>query len=409
MKLLWLCNVLPAEVQKAVTGSAGAGGLWMDHILSDLRKQDLTIHILCPGEGFRGALDENCSFASFHKDLPHIYLPEQEGVFVRELEAFRPDVIHIWGTEYGHTLAMMRAAEKVGLLDKCVISIQGLCSIIVGHHNEGVPYRVQRGYTFRDLVRRDNLLDQQRKFALRGEHEIEALKMTRHVIGRSRWDRACTARINPQATYHFCNETLREPFFEGTWSYATCKKHRLFASSCVYPVKGFHFLLEAFREVLETYPDATLAVPGRSFFTVSKLRQSGYQKYMARLAAGLEDKIEFLGDLDAEKMKQEYLKSHVFVVPSTIENVSNSLGEAMLLGLPCIASDVGGMRGMLVHDQEGVMYQTSAPYMLAYEIKKMFALEEKAEAMGQAAKAHAKRTHDPQTNLNTLLEIYRSL
>lgn len=410
MKLLWLCNLMPGVVSETISGKPGDGALWVDHVLADLRTmEDLSIRILCPGDGGRGQVDEKCSFLSFHKDLPHIYCGEQESIFARELADFQPDVIHIWGTEYGHTLAMMRAAEKAGLLDKAIISIQGLCSVYAGHHNEGVPYPVQRGYTFRDFVRRDNLLAQQKKFVKRGEYEIEALKMARHVIGRTQWDKACTGGLNKDRAYHFCNETLRAPFYSDAWSYETCQKHRIFASSCVYPVKGFHYLLEAFRQVLQTYPDATLAVPGNSFFTVSPLRRSSYQRYLAALAVGLEDKIQFLGNLKAEQMKQAYLNAHVFVMPSTIENSCNSLGEAMLLGMPCVASDVGGTKDLLIHEQEGFLYQSTAPYMLAYEIMKVFDLEEKAEELGQAAKSHAAQTHDPKTNLNTLLEIYRSL
>ena len=410
MKLLWLCNLMPAVVSEKISGKPGDGALWVDHVLADLRAmEDMTIHILCPGDGDRGQVDENCSFLSFHKDLPHIYTSGQEAVFRKEVADFQPDVIHIWGTEYGHTLAMMQVAEKAGLLGRTIIGIQGLCSVIATHYTEGIPYRVQKGYTFRDLLRRDNILDQQKKFVKRGEYEEESLKMARHVMGRTQWDRACTGRLNKDRTYHFCNETLRTPFYEGGWKYDTCQKHRIFASSCVYPVKGFHYLLEAFREVLKAYPDATLAVPGNSFFTVSKLRQSSYQKYLARLAAGLEGKIQFLGKLNEEQMKQAYLSAHVFVMPSTIENSSNSLGEAMLLGMPCVASDVGGTRDLLTHEKEGFLYQSTAPYMLAYEIMKVFDMEEKAEVLGQAARAHAARTHDPETNLKTLLSIYREV
>ncbi len=409
MKLLWLCNLMPGAVTEAATGKTGGGALWVDHVLSGLRQTGVTIRILCPGDGVRGQVDETCSFVSFHKDLPHIYLPEQETLFQQELDAFQPDVIHIWGTEYGHTLAMMKAVAARNLLDKTIISIQGLCSVYAGHYAEGVPYDVQKGYTFRDFVRRDNILGQQKAFRIRGQFEEEALKMARHVIGRTQWDLACTVRLNENQTYHFCNETLREPFYQGQWQYHQCRKHRIFASSCVYPVKGFHYLLEAFREVLKTYPDATLAVPGSSFFTASKLRRTRYQKYLAELAQGLEDRIEFLGSLSAEGMKDAYLQANVFVLPSTIENSPNSLGEAMLLGVPSISSDVGGVKDLMVHEQEGVLYQTSAPYMLAHEIKKVFALEEKAEAMGRAAHSHAAKTHDPDVNLKTLMEIYQSL
>ena len=46
MKLLWLCNMAPGPIREARTGIAGSG-LWMDHVLSDLRKiPDLEIRIL---------------------------------------------------------------------------------------------------------------------------------------------------------------------------------------------------------------------------------------------------------------------------------------------------------------------------------------------------------------------------
>ena len=411
MKLLWLCNKMPGPVKEHLTGKPASGGLWVDHVLSDLRKENITMHILFPGNGERGDVDEKCSFASFTRGEPHEYRAEQVPFFAKELEQFRPDVIHIWGTEYAYTLAMVNAVEQAGLLDHCVISIQGLCSIYAGHYAEGVPYTVQKASTFRDLVRRDNILQQQRKFALRGENEIAALKKVRHVIGRTDWDKACTAQINPDTKYHFCNETLREPFYEGSWQYEVCQKHRIFASSCAYPVKGFHYLLEAFAEVVKYYPDATLAVPGKSFLNADKLRRTGYQKYLKDLAdnGNVADKIAFLGSLSAEEMKAQYLKANVFALPSTIENSPNSLGEAMLLGVPRVSADVGGVTNLMTHNQEGLIYQSTAPYMLAHYIMQVFAMEEQAGAYGQKAHAHAAMTHNPGRNLQTLLAIYRDL
>ena len=410
MKLLWLCNMAPSAVQEKISGRA-KGGLWVDHVLSDLRQQDLTIHILCPGKGEKGILDERCSYATFREGLPHVYLPELEQEFAGELAAFQPDVIHVWGTEYGHTLAMVNAAEQAGMLSHLAVSIQGLCSVYTAHYAEGVPFAVQRSATFRDLVRRDNIRSQQEKFRLRGKLETQALKKACHVIGRTAWDKACTSQINPEAEYHFCNETLREPFYDDQWQYETCRKHRIFASSCVYPIKGFHYLLEAMGEVVKTYPDATLAVPGKSFLTVDGLHRSSYQKYLADLTRrfGLEEKIEFLGSLTAQGMKEAFLEANVFVLPSTIENSPNSLGEAMLLGVPCVASDVGGVTTMMTHEKEGFIYQSTAPYMLSYYIKTVFDWEERAQVLGRAAKEHACRTHEPEKNLQDLLEIYRSL
>ena len=411
MKLLWLCNSAPGVVKSHMTGKNLGAVNWVDHVLEGLRQQGLTVRILCPGNGEAGTLDETCSYATFSMGEPWVYSAETEAMFCRELRAYQPDVIHSWGTEYAHTQAMANAAEKEGKLDRLVASIQGLCSVYTAHYAEGVPFDVQRSFTFRDLVRRDNILGQQKKFGLRGEREVAALKKIRHVIGRTDWDRACALQINPGVTYHFCNETLREPFYQDTWDYSSCKKHHIFAPSCIYPIKGFHYLLEAVAMVAREYPDVTVSVPGKSYLAVSPLRRSAYQKYLTKLTKqyGLEEKITFLGRCSDRQMKAAFLNANVFVLPSTIENSPNSLGEAMLLAVPAVTADVGGVKNLLTHGEEGFIYQSTAPYMLAYHIRQIFAMEDKAADLGRKARAHALRTHDPETNLHALIAIYEAI
>ena len=414
MRLLWLCNTAPGVVRSHISGKPTGGVNWVDHVLSGLRCQGLTIRILFRGEGGSAQLDDSCGYAAFSEPLPHRYYPELEKRFREEIRTFRPDVIHSWGLEYGHTLAMVNAAQAEGNLPCMAASIQGLCGFIARHYAEGIPEKVQRSATFRDIVRRDNIRQQREKYVLRGRMEAQAMKTLSHVIGRTDWDRACAKTLNPDIAYHFCGETLREPFYQGGWRYDTCCPHRIFASSCEYPVKGFHYLLEAFSEVLKTYPDATLAVPGRSFLpdgAQARLRRGSYEKYLETLAKqwNLTDKIEFLGDLSGEEMKMAYVSANVFVLPSTIENSPNSLGEAMLLGVPCVASDVGGVSSLMRHGSEGRIYQSTAPYMLAYHIQTLFAMGPEAASLGQAARAHAQVTHDPERNLETLLAIYEEL
>lgn len=414
MKLLWLCNNAPGIVRSHISGKPESAVNWMDHVLSGLRQQGFTVRILYRGTSGSGEVDENCSYASFGEGLPYVYHPELEERFRQEIRSFQPDVIHSWGIEYDHALAMANAAEQEGMLNKMVASIQGLCFVIGEHYTDGLPERVVNSTTFRDLVRKDNIARQQEKFRLRGKLEQETLQKLHHVMGRTAWDHARAKEGNPDIAYHFCNETLREPFYAGQWRYENCKKHRIFASSCSYPVKGFHYLLEALAKVRETYPDATLAVTGHSCLGGSwkaKLRRGSYEAYLARLIRRyhLEDAVEFLGDLSAEEMKQAFLSANVFALPSTMENSPNSLGEAMILGLPAVAADVGGVSDLLRAGTEGYVYAPGDVAALAENIKKVFAMEEKAETLGQAARAHALVTHDPESNLKTLMQIYETL
>lgn len=414
MRLLWLCNIVPTAIAQKHGASSG-NGLWLDNMLQELRNRGHVLHILCRGSESSGSLDDCCSYTVFEEKLPQIYESRLEALFRKELEQFQPDVIHIWGTEYGHTLAMVNAAESENLLDRTVINIQGLCSVIAKHYVEGIPGPVQRFGSLRDVLRRDNLLRQQEKYVQRGELEGKALQKARHVIGRTDWDRACVLSRNPDISYHFCNETLRAEFFENSWRYEQCTAHSVFASSCAYTFKGFHHLLEAMAEVVKHYPDASIYVTGDSFLDAgswkAKLRQTGYKCYLSTLARkyALEDKIHFMGGLNAQQMKAAYLNANVFVLPSTIENSPNSLGEAMLLGVPSVASDVGGVTNLMTHGQEGYVYPSTAPYMLAYYIQKIFAMKDRAETIGAQARLHARKTHDPASNMEALLGIYREI
>lgn len=416
MKLLLLFNTVPGVVRSAISGKKEAARNWMDAAVDSLRQNpEVKLRLLCLGNGFtEGKIDGNLSFGLFPCKKSWRKAPELEPYFEKEMDAFQPDVIHIWGTEYPHTLAMVRVCRRKKLLDRTVISIQGLCGEIADAYLTGIPGSVASGFTPRDFLRMDNLRQQQKKFALRGENELEALKLVRHVIGRTPWDYALTEKANPDRQYHFCNETLRAPFYGGAWRYAGCTRHRIFASSCVYPIKGFHFLLEAAAQAAKIYPDLTISVPGKSFLNLSgkeRLREEGYHRYLRKLAGqyGLEHKITFLGSCSAEEMKAAFLDANVFVLPSTAENSPNSLGEAMLLGVPCVASDVGGVSALMQSGKEGLVVPSADSAALADAICHVFALEDQAEAMGRAAHNHAAVTHDPEKNLTDLLAIYRRL
>lgn len=413
MKLLWLCNSIPGVIRAHRTGKPAGAVNWVDRVLDGLRQQGVQLRILCRGSEAVGVLDDKCSYRCFGEYSAHQYHEDLEALFRVELRSFRPDVIHSWGVEFSHTLAMVNAAEAEGMLPGMVASIQGLCAVLADHYTDGIPEQVVRGSTLRDLLRRDNLAAQQEKFRLRGELEAQTVRKLHHVIGRTSWDRQHTTAWNPDVQYHFCNETLREPFYEGRWSYDLCTKHRIFAPGCGYPIKGFHLLLQAFARVVRAYPDAVLAVTGSSYLAEDlkgRLRQGSYSRYLAGLTRqlGLENKIEFLGKRSAEGMRQAYLEANVFVMPSTMENSPNVLGEAMLLSVPCIAAEVGGVPDLMA-EEEGLCYAPEDIRALAEHIKAVFAMGDRAEAMGVRARAHARQTHDPERNLRDLMSIYEQI
>lgn len=342
------------------------------------------------------------------------YDTDLEVQFESIVEKVKPDIIHIFGTEYPHTLAMVKVCEKMGLMDKVVVNIQGMVSIYQQHYYSGLPFKVVYDFTLRDFIKQNNIKRQREGFIDRGKYEIEALKKIKNVIGRTDWDKACTVQINPHAKYYFCNETLRSTFYQHTWDIESCQRHSIFISQAGYPIKGFHFMIEALPIILKKFPNAHIYVTGSNplvFSLRDKLKQTSYQKYLSTKIQklGINEHITFLGELNEKDMCERLLKSNVFVLPSTIENSPNSLGEAMLLGVPTVSADVGGVKNFIDHNKDGYIYQHDAAYMLAYYICETFENHETTLRMSVNSKAKGSSKYDKQNNLNVMLNIYRDI
>lgn len=281
----------------------------------------------------------------------------------------RPDVIHVHGTEYSHGLELLKVAPDI----PAIVSIQGLVSVYARYYLAGLSFMdVVRNITVRDLLRMDNLFQQRRKMAKRGEVEREYIARATTILGRTDWDRAHVEALRPAAPYVHCDEMLREEFYcDERWAYESCKPHSIFVSQASYPIKGLHQLIKAVAIARLSYPDIEVRIAGTDILSNSswkaRLRLAGYGKYLRRLInkLGMEEVVKFLGPLDAKQMKAEYLRCHVSVCPSAIENSSNSIGEAQMLGVPVIASQVGGIASMTGSFKVGRTYRFDEYEMLA--------------------------------------------
>lgn len=332
-----------------------------------------------------------------------------------QLKEIAANIIVIFGTENPFHLRILQACQKAGLLDQTAVFAQGLCCVCAQHYAEGVPERIIRRYTFRDLLRRQNIAKERESLYTRAESEKDILSLARHFIGRTTMDKAILRKHNPTAHYYKCNDVLRSSFYDGRWDYASCEKHRIFISQYYYPLKGFHYLLDAVNQIKDKYPDIRIAAAGynpiEKSLTQKELKDSSYIRYIKSLIRQyeLQEHIELLGTLSEERMKEEYLKANVFVMPSTIENSPNSLAEAMMLGVPTIASDVGGVTDYAKHQEEAYIYPSSATYLLAYYIDKVFSDKETAERIGYSGKKRAEAEYNREKNMNVLEETLQRI
>lgn len=411
MKILWITNILFPEAQRQLIGNGElkASGGWMlasaDMLIRQNKVQLFVATVTTNVHKLKIIQGEHITYYVLPFGKGNLKYNSEYELYWRQVkEQVQPDIVHIHGTEYTHGLAYINACGG----ERAVISIQGLKSGIAPHYCAGLSWKeIYGNLTLHDLIK-GSIYSEQKAFKNTAKYEREILCKVSHIIGRTSWDKSHVWAINPKANYYVCNETLRSEFYdEPKWCYDKCEPCSIFLSQGSYPLKGFHQVLKAMPLILQHYPNATIRIAG-SDITCNKglwgvLHFTGYGKIVKRLIKKyqLKDKVTFLGPLSAQQMKTEYLRCNVFVCPSSIENSPNSLGEAQLLGVPCVASYVGGVPDIMQGNEE-FLYRFEEVEMLAEKICYMFAFEGRCKNMASMVQER----HDPVKNCEQLFSIY---
>ena len=172
-------------------------------------------------------------------------------------------------------------------------------------------------------------------------------------------------------------------------------------------------MIEALSIIKKRFKEVKLYIAGGNIIEknnrfIQMIKTPSYPRYIKSLIEkyDLYGNVVFTGNLNEEEMRDKFLNSHVFVSPSTIENSPNSVGEAMLLGVPCVSSDVGGVLDLLKHKSEGFVYQSTAAYMLAHYVLTLFEDNKLCIEFSKKSKEHAALTHNKEINSKTLTDIY---
>jgi glycosyltransferase involved in cell wall biosynthesis len=240
--------------------------------------------------------------------------------------------------------------------------------------------------------------------------ERETLLLANHIMGRTPWDQAQAWAFNPQARYHHCSRTLRQPFYQFRWQPEAISRYTLFAGNAAVPLKGVHYLLEALALLRREFPEVRLIVAGEAPGTQASRfkRLVGYSAFLLdRIEQlGLQDCVTFTGLLDAEKMAAQMARCHAYVMGSLIENSPNTLAEAMLLGMPCAVGYAGGAPGMAQDEHEALFFRAGDPVTMAFQIKRLFNSDALCMQLSEAARARALKAHNPEANLQDLLRAY---
>ena len=411
MRVLWFCNTPTPEMYRhARAVNERHGGHWVAQLsrhLLEMEGIELGIAVAYPDLP-ESEFEEN-EVSYFIVPQPHrFHVFDMRMSDVKKcsaiIENFKPDLIHIHGCErfYG----MVRASGKTTV--PTFISIQGLLgSFSLARHFFGSLslFDILRSLRLIELPVRLGLAWQYLYARMGARRETNILAGVDGFLGRTEWDRAYVKQYNPDAMYFYVGEILRPTFYENQWALNACNRYTLIYTNAGHPGRGTENLLAAVARLRVEFPAIRLRLAG----VVST--RSGYGRFIRRRIRelGLDDRVDFLGYLDDQAMVSELLRSHVFAITSYNENSPNSLAEAMLVGMPCVASYVGGIPSMMRDNDTGFFYPADDIPLLTEMIRKLFVDDNLATRLADNAREVARESHDPGRIIGQLMTAYDKL
>lgn len=171
------------------------------------------------------------------------------------------------------------------------------------------------------------------------------------------------------------------------------------AAGSLTPGSGFSTFLNAARRVLDAGIDAEFVLVGEGEEEADLRRRADRLRLTDRLtfASDAAFGISFWDILD------------VYCQPSTLPTVGRNLARAMSHGLPSVASDIEGLRALVMHGETGLRVPPSDTNALARAILDLIADRHRAESLGLKAREAILHDFDLEREADILAELYSSV
>jgi len=327
-----------------------------------VEKDGATIHVIKNGVPF------------FHKGFPP-YMPvdvitgfmQDRWLLKKELEKINPDVVHGHGTENAYALAAV---------------------------NAGVP----AFFSMQGIIAEINKVNSTLRFRMVERMERKAIQKTEYASCRTAFDTGFVRAVNPSTHIFQIQEAMNPVYFKQQWN--GCGRKRILFVGSMGKHKGLDYLLQAVKILSAEDPQVELCVVGGTPAEIDVCRQRCQE-------LGIERQVEFAGFLNAPAIVPYHLSCRVFVIPSTNENSPNTLAEAMVSGMPCVASAVGGIPSMVEDEKTGLLFQSGDVGGLVNQLKRVLYDDELCRKLGSSAGEVARARHRPETVAKATLAAYQ--
>lgn len=128
-------------------------------------------------------------------------------------------------------------------------------------------------------------------------------------------------------------------------------------------IYGITTAIRAVSILRQTIPDIQLSIAG------SGVQKEDLQQLV--LKEGLENNISFTGKLTPEEVAHLYQTADIMLNPTTVDNMPNSLLEAMASGVAIVTTDVGGISYLVEHNKTALLIEVNNPVSMAKQINRL--------------------------------------
>ncbi len=414
MKVLWIVNMVLPALANHLNIQTSSSGTWMEDLSNKISKsEDVELAVACVyGKKFEKYVVDNITYYLLpgNGKTMLFYSKKLEKYWEMVENDFSPDMVHVHGSEYSHSISYLRKYPE----KKCLLTIQGAINKIAPKNDGELGFfKCLVNRTARENVRFNGLIENKLLMKHNCKHEREIVRRARYATGRTYWDRSFMLEVNPDIKYFRVFYNLRDVFYGADlWDIEKAEPHTIFASTAASnSVKGGHIFVKALSIIKRSYPDVKAIFIAPATPDGKMVVKNGYMKYVAKLIKkyGLEDNVECFTRLSATEMMDKMRQSRCCVIPSAMENASATLREAMHLGAPSIASFRGGMVNVIQDGHSGFFYDYTEYGVLAQRVMQLFEDDELCLKFSENAKASIASWHDREKNVSDMLDVYRTI
>ena len=360
MKVLWFANT-PGNADEYYDSILKGSGGWIKSLNKELQLHvDLSIAFYHKIDSkfeyqnttYYSIVSKSGMFTRIHNRLLGS-IPEGKDLkkYLAIIDEVKPDLIHIHGTE--NQFGCIITQTKIPV----VVSIQGNLTAILNKFFSGFEKR----YLYISDRKRDSIKDILAPWSFFVEYnfykqiqkrEIKYLTHAKFLMGRTAWDKRLSSILSPKSKYFHEDRILRDGFYNKEWKVHSrdfIVIHTTIGNSFF---KGFETICEALHLLNLAGINCIWNLAGihESDLIVKISKKKLKEKFPVK---GL----ILMGVIDEKLLIEHLLNADMYVMSSHIENNANNLCEAMILGLPCISTFVGGVGSLINNDQNGILIQ----------------------------------------------------